>query len=274
MRHREHEWARFPGWPLDLSADFVADWSNSDPSAPPSRPAPVVLTHDIDSSEGLRNLVDRFLPLEEAVGARSSNYVVPCAWRIDHGLLREIVRRGHEIGVHGYDHSNRTPFVDASERRQRLTDGLAALAEYSPVGYRSPSLLRTEALVEDLADYYHYDSSIPTSGGPFPSSNNGCATARPFRIGRTMEVPISVRRDGTVRFLGYRPEEIAAMWQENAVAIASARGVVVLLTHCEKRFSGNSAMLAACQEFLASAQSSAAFRWSTAVDVARDAIRA
>jgi peptidoglycan/xylan/chitin deacetylase (PgdA/CDA1 family) len=274
MRHRQHEWARFPDWPLDLSADFVADWSNADPSAPIPRPTAVALTHDIDSLEGLRNLVDKFLPLEEAVGARSSNFIVPCAWRLDHGLLREIMQRGHEIGVHGYDHSNRTPFVDAKERRQRLKDGFEALAEYSPVGYRAPSLLRTEALVNDLAEYCSYDSSIPTSGGPFPSFNNGCATARPFRLGRTIEVPISLRRDGTVRFLGYTPATIGAMWKENAEEIARARGVVVLLTHCEKRFTGNPAMLAAYEDFLHFAKESTTFRWSTAADVARDAIHA
>src|SRR4051812_17014012 len=26
LRTRRSEWARYPGWPLDLSADFVADW--------------------------------------------------------------------------------------------------------------------------------------------------------------------------------------------------------------------------------------------------------
>src|SRR6185369_4808352 len=55
MRRRQHEWARFPDWPLDLSADFVDDWSAADPNPPTSGPAPAVLTHDIDSSEGLRN---------------------------------------------------------------------------------------------------------------------------------------------------------------------------------------------------------------------------
>lgn len=274
LRTRQWEWARFPGWPLDLSADFVSDWMSEDPVRPPARPAPVLVTHDIDSHEGLRNLVDHFLPLEEAVGARSTNYVVPCAWPLDHGLLREVVARGHEIGVHGYDHSNRTPFLKREERRRRLRDGRAQLGPYSPTGYRAPSLVRTAGLVEDLADYFLYDSSIPTSGGPFPTFNNGCATARPFRIGRTLEIPISVRRDGTAQFLGYSAPQIGPMWIENAEDIAAARGVVLLLTHCEKRFSGNPPMLAAYRQFLDFVAHSPRLEWSTAGQVAACAVRA
>jgi len=267
LRHRESEWARFPGWPIDLSADFVADWVCEAP-APAAGETPVLMTHDVDSAEGLRNLVDHFLPLEEAAGARSTSFVVPCAWQLDHGLLREVVARGHEIGVHGYDHSNRTPFLPAAERRQRLRSGREALQDYGAVGYRAPSLVRTRGLIDDLSDHFGYDSSIPTSGGPFPTFNNGCATARPFMIGRTLEIPITMRRDGTLLFLGYTPSEIATLWTTDAGELSAARGTVVLLTHCEKRFSGNSAMLAAYQEFLAHIASSSRFAWTTGSSLA------
>jgi peptidoglycan/xylan/chitin deacetylase (PgdA/CDA1 family) len=273
LRSRRSEWAQFPDWPLDLSADFVADWMCGSAPMPAAAPAPVMLTHDIDSARGLRNLVDLFLPIEEAVGARSTNFVVPCGWALDHGLLREVVTRGHEIGVHGYDHSNRTPFLGSHERRQRLSDGRSALEAYLPSGYRAPSLVRTAALVEDLADHFLYDSSVPTSGGPFPVFNNGCATARPFRIGRTLEIPITLRRDGSVQFLGYSPSEIGAMWKENAEHIATARGIVSLLTHCEKRFSGNPPMLDVYRQFLDFVRSSPRFEWSTAGRVAANAAR-
>jgi peptidoglycan/xylan/chitin deacetylase (PgdA/CDA1 family) len=271
LRRRQSEWAQFPGWPLDLSADFVADWMCGD-VPPPAAPAPVLLTHDIDSAGGLRNLVKLFLPIEEALGARSTNYVVPRGWALDHGLLREVVARGHEIGVHGYDHSNQTPFRASRERRQRLSDGRAALEAYSPAGYRAPSLVRTAALVNDVADYFRYDSSIPTSGGPFPVFNNGCATARPFKIGRTLEIPITLRRDGSVQFLGYSPDEIGAMWKESAEHLAASRGIVSLLTHCERRFSGNPPMLNAYRRFLEFLRSSPRFEWNTAARVAADAV--
>jgi peptidoglycan/xylan/chitin deacetylase (PgdA/CDA1 family) len=250
-RRRTRTWAAFPQWPIDLTADLLADLGErfSAPSHS-SPPAPVVVTHDIDSPEGLTNLVARFLPIEETAGARSTNYVVPCAWNVDHALVAEVVARGHGVGVHGYDHSHTTPFAADAERRKRL-DGARDFAErYAVDGYRAPSLLRTRPLLRDLAARYRYDSSIPTSGGLFPTPNNGCATARPFRIEGIVELPISLPRDGTLRFLGYTPDQMLRMWIECADLIARARGVVVLLTHCERRFSGQPRMLDAYRRFL------------------------
>ena len=268
LRARRAEWSRYPDWPLDLSADFVNDWTSGDELLPSSSRAPALLTHDIESPEGLRNLVEMFLPVEEAAGARSTSYVVPAGWPLDHGLLREVIARGHDIGVHGYDHSNRTAFLDSEERQRRLTAGRQALAMYSPQGYRAPSLVRTAPLIDDLGRYYRYDSSIPTSGGPFPVFNNGCASVRPFRIGRTLEIPITMWRDGSVRFLGYQPSDIGEMWEQNARAVAAARGVVMLLTHCERRFSGNPEMLDAYRRFVDFVRTSPAFEWSTPARIA------
>ena len=249
-RHRVDRWAAFPGWPIDLSADLLEDLRGSPPSPFTGRPAPVVLTHDIDSPEGLVNLSSMFTPLEEAAGARSTSYIVPCAWRIDHGLVGELVARGHDVGVHGYDHSNTTPFASDDERRRRLDAARPFADRYRVTGYRAPSLLRTRALLRDLGARYQYDSSIPTSGGLFPVPNNGCATARPFVVEGIVELPLTLPRDGSLRFLGHSPDEIARMWIECADLVARSRGVVVLLTHCERRFSGRSGMLDAYRRFL------------------------
>ncbi len=248
-RGRADRWAAFPGWPLDLSADLLFDLSL--PATPrPRNRMPVLLTHDIDSAEGLRNLVTHFLPIEEAAGARSTNFIVPCAWDVDHALVSEVAGRGHDIGVHGYDHSNLTPFAPPEERRRRLDAARPFAERHAATGYRAPSLLRTRALLKDLAGRYRYDSSIPTSGGLFPVPNNGCASARPFAIEGILELPLSMPRDGSLRFLGYSPDEIAALWIDCADRIQRAEGIVMLLTHCERRFSGNDAMLRAYRRFL------------------------
>lgn len=248
QRARQQTWARFPGWPLDLSADIAADLAGM--STITFSRTPVMLTHDIDSAEGLHNLHDLFMPIEEAAGMRSANYVVPCAWPIDPGLARAVRDRGHEIGVHGYDHANRTPFVSDAERRERLAAGHAFASEYGGSGYRAPSLLRTAALLEALQGFYRYDSSIPTSGGAFPVPNNGCASARPWRFGRMWELPLSMPRDGSLRFLGYSPARIGQMWRRAALQISASGGTINLLTHCEARFSGNKAMLHEYRGFL------------------------
>jgi hypothetical protein len=138
----------------------------------------------------------------------------------------------------------------ASEREFRLAAGFAVGARYGAIGYRSPSLLRTSSLLKDLAKHYRYDSSIPTSGGPFPTPNNGCASARPWRIGSLWEIPLSLPRDGSLRFLGYGPKQIATLWRRVAIAIARSGGLINILTHCENRFSNNPGMLAAYRQFL------------------------
>jgi peptidoglycan/xylan/chitin deacetylase (PgdA/CDA1 family) len=248
QRARQSSWASFPGWPLDLSADVAADLADL-PTVTFAR-TPALLTHDIDSAEGLRNLNEKFLPIEEAAGMRSANYIVPCAWPIDSGLIRSILERGHEIGVHGYDHANRTPFATEAERKVRVDAGHRFGRQYGAVGYRAPSLLRTKALIDALEPLYRYDSSIPTSGGPFPVPNNGCASARPWRFGRMWELPLSLPRDGSLRFLGHSPTEIGDLWREIAIRIADSGGMVNLLTHCEAGFSGNGPMLREYRRFV------------------------
>jgi peptidoglycan/xylan/chitin deacetylase (PgdA/CDA1 family) len=249
-RRQVARWAAFPGWPIDLSADFVADLVGMARLPLAGSRTPVLLTHDLDSPEGLRNLVGRFIDLEEQVGARSCSYVVPCGWRLDDALLDEVQRRGHEIGIHGYDHSNKTPFVGPAERQQRLDAAKPLLERYGAVGYRAPSLVRTEALIRDIARLYRYDSSIPMAGGLFPVPNNGCASARLWRLHGIWEVPLTLPRDGSLRFLGYEPSAIGRLWRETAEIVARSGGIVCLLTHCEDDFSGNAPMLGVYRDFL------------------------
>ena len=265
QRRRSHRWAAFPGWPLDLSVDIWSDLACKVPVRLTEAigGTPVLLTHDIDSPEGLQNLIDLFLPIEERHGARSCNFVVPCAWPLDAGLLRETQARGHEIAVHGYDHANRTPFAPPSERRDRLEAGKSFAANWGAIGYRAPSLLRTGALLEDLADLYRYDSSIPTSGGPFPVPNNGSATARPYKLDALWEFPLSLPRDGSLRFLGHAPPEIADLWWRCADQIAASGGLINLLTHCEVSFTGNREMLKAYGSLVEKLATDGRFRFVT-----------
>lgn len=273
QRRRHRRWARFPAWPLDLSADFLADLAGADPAGAghrPHGPTPVLLTHDLDSHEGLANLAALFLDREERVGAHSYSYTVPCKYALDHGLLAEVAARGHGIGMHGYDHSNLTAFVAPQERTARLEQGLKALAPYAPRGFRAPSLLRSRGLLREVARLFAHDSSIPTSGGLFPIPNNGCASARPFQAEGVLEIPLSMPRDGSMRFLGYSPREIAGVWKTCAERIADSGGVVVVLTHCERRFSGHPRYLAAYVDFLEYLAASPRFAFSTPDELAAD----
>ena len=255
-RERQHVWARFPRFPLDLSADFAADLCRL-PNPFRGHKTPVVLTHDLDTAEGLDNLVRLFLEAEEAVGARSTSFIPAKAWDVDLRGLDEVAARGHGVGVHGFDHNNRTPYCPQPEREARLAAARWLVERYGttggPVGYRAPSLVRTRALFRSLPALLGpggYDSTIPTSGGPFPAHNNGCATARPFRAEGLTELPLSMPRDANLWFQGYAAGDILRIWQDSAGRIAASGGVVVLLTHCERRFCGREPLWSTYTNFL------------------------
>lgn len=248
QKNRTSRWASYPNFPLDLTTDFLCDLVGG--NTPAQSHCPVILSHDLDSKEGLDNALQFFFPIEKSYGATSSNYIVPQKWKLDWAALDELVSQGHELGVHGYDHSNKTSYVNSGEMAARLNGAKELFDRYNIKGYRAPSLVRTPELLDALTAKYQYDSSIPTSGGLFPKANNGCASARPFGVNKIKVLPLSMPRDGSLIFLGFSPDEIVSIWKECATRIAKANGVVVLLTHCEHRFSGNYKMLAAYQQIL------------------------
>lgn len=246
----QDRWAFFPGWPLDLSADVWEDAAALCRGESPKRlDACLVLSHDVDTLEGLRWL-PRLVEAEEAAGYRSVEYVVPFRFEIDHGILRDAAGAGCEIGVHGCTHDNKLPYCEEGEIRERLARAQDFRERYGARGFRAPSLLRTERLFRVLASLGYYDSSVPTSGGRFPTPNNGCASARAFRVAGLWELPITLPRDGSLLALGHSPREILDMWKTLAKAIITRGGIVHLLTHGEAHFSGNDRMLDVYREFL------------------------
>jgi len=150
---------------------------------------------------------------------------------------------------------------------QRLAAARDLIRRYHIKGYRAPSLLRTPELLQDLREFYLYDSSIPTSGGIFPVLNNGCASARPFRIDGIWELPLSMPSDSNLWFQGFKPEEIFQVWKKCAHQIARSGGVVVLLTHCERRFSGSDPLGGVYERFLDYVAAHPDFNFSSPVDL-------
>ena len=192
-----------------------------------------------DTLEGLLQSAwsSLFLPIEEKVGAVSSNYIVPCAWTIDHALLAEVRDRGHEIGIHGYDHSNRTPFATPDEMLRRLSAARPLIERYGIIGYRAPSLLRTVALVEAIGGMYRYDSSILTSEGCCLGPQQWLchrSAVTGLKAGRCQRSPRHCRAMAACVSSGMTLQEIAAVWRACAERIAASGGIVSLLTHCER----------------------------------------
>jgi hypothetical protein len=243
-RHAVRNWDaeghthRAPIWPVDTSLDFFADQLSPTPDYLRNR-TPVIISHDLDTREGLNNYLEFFLPMELRLGvSRPAAFIVPKWFQHDDAAIPKLIA-STELGIHGYDHSGRTPFAESAELSQRLKYGANLAARLGASGYRAPSLLRSANLLLELEATYSFDSSIPTSGGPLPTPGSGAATVRPFLINSLVEVPVTLPRDGSLIFLGNQWFDIGRIWRESAQIVRGARGVVVLLIHCENRFSGS-----------------------------------
>lgn len=108
----------------------------------------------------------RCLDLLDHHGVAATFFVLGWTAERHPDLVREIVRRGHEIGCHSYahpEHYKLTPEAFRDDCRRAL-DALAAAGVEEVAGYRSPSFSLTPpvhhylAILADLG--FRYDSSI------------------------------------------------------------------------------------------------------------------
>ena len=255
---RRRRGAVFPAWPIEPSVEVARHaWLRARQLAEPGTEARpwwpdgkrfvLVLTHDIDSSGGQR-VAGELAALEEERGLRSCSYVVGQDWPVDHGRLEALRACGHELGLHDAHHDNRGPFLERGALEARL-DGCAELVErHGMTGFRSPSMLRTDALYAALSGRFAYDSSMPDTGLlPEP---NGCATVFPIACGGVPVLPLTLPPDGQLRSLGLAPDEVVGRWIAKTEWIARAGGVAMLLTHPEPGFTAEPEMQRAYARFL------------------------
>ncbi|HVP31072.1 MAG TPA: polysaccharide deacetylase family protein [Myxococcota bacterium] len=113
----------------------------------------------------------RILELLDRAGVRGAFFVE--GWNGTHeaDALREIVRRGHELGMHGWLHEEWRSLDVATERSlaARATEAIERGAGVRPRGFRAPGGGRTPATPEILrALGYRYDASLGDGMRPAP----------------------------------------------------------------------------------------------------------
>ena len=114
-----------------------------------------VLTHDIETADGLRRIPE-IAAIEEELGFRSSWNLVPHKYPIDRGLVRDLCKRGFEIGIHGFNHDGKL-FLSEAIFRQRAEAINEALRDYECVGFRAPMVHRNLSWLQALD--VEYDAS-------------------------------------------------------------------------------------------------------------------
>ena len=227
----------FPAWPLEQSLvhllRFYAlclltasgkDELSFDWFWPKSYRAAAILTHDVESAEGLRRAVD-IAALEEARGLRSSFNIVARWYPLDGRIIEELLARGFELGVHGVYH-DRSMFGSRSGFEEQLPIVREMAERVNASGFRSPATHRVVDWLGELP--VEYDCSIPHSD-PFEPIPGGCCSLWPFFIGDVVELPYTLPQDHTLfTLLGRRSIDL---WQAQLEAIERFHGLVQVVSH-------------------------------------------
>ncbi len=228
---------RFPAWPIEPKVvQLVEDClkrvleTTGNPALHRLAPWPegkrfsFVITHDVESIEGLR-YAPTLAALEEKYGFVSSWNLVPELYPIDWKIVTELKSAGGEIGIHGLKHDGRE-FENRAIFEKRLGKIRQYAHQWGACGFRSPSTLRNADWMPELG--FDYDCSFHDSD-PYEPQPGGCCSIWPFFIKDLVELPITLPQDHTLfEILGHRD---ISLWITKADWIERHSGMVLIDVH-------------------------------------------
>ena len=242
-------------WPILRGSETAPkDW----PGWPDGKEFALVLTHDVETEQGVCNC-KLLMRLEADLGFRSSyNFIPEGDYRVSKQLRDELTSKGFEVGVHDLYHdgklySSRAGFA---EKARRIND---YLRDWGAVGFRSGFMLHNLEWLSDLNTLY--DSSTFDTD-PFEPQPDGVGTIFPFwvprishngeqndsginngkseqRLSGYVELPYTLPQDSTV-FLLLR-ERHPDIWFQKLDWIARHGGMALLNVHPDYACFDNSA---------------------------------
>ena len=233
---RVQERLPFPRWPIETSLhdfyaylfDVFAELAGS--RVPTLAPWPrnyswaLVLTHDVETSTGYRN-VHLLRHLELEADCRSSWNFVPRRYEVEDSFVDELLEDGFEVGVHGLYHDGRD-FASLSTLLERIPAMREYANKWRASGFRSPATHRVWEWMPLLG--FDYDSSFPDTD-PYEPQPGGCCTWLPYFNEDLVELPITLAQDYTL-FTILRHED-ERLWLEKAHFLREHGGMALLITH-------------------------------------------
>ena len=225
----------FPGWPVEDSLHDFYGWLFAMIAEVAGEPVPflglwpagrswaLVLTHDVETAVGYRDMNLLRAP-ERVRGYRSSWNLVGARYQVDSETVRALQDDGCEIGVHGLWHDGRDltgRFLD-----ERLPAMWEHASQWNAVGFRSPATHRDWDLMHRLG--FDYDSSYADTD-PYEPQPGGCCTFLPYFNRGTVELPITLPQDHTLFTILQHAD--AELWLRKAEHIRDRAGMVLVLTH-------------------------------------------
>ncbi len=217
-------------WPINEAASAVpVGW----PGWPEGKRFALVLSHDVESAEGLEN-VRHVAELEREFGLRSSfNFIPEGGYQVSDDLRTWLADGGFEIGVHDLHHDGKLyESRDSFRKKAGLING--HLRNWGAVGFRSGFMLRQLDWLHDLDT--EYDASTFDTD-PFEPQPDGCRTIFPFfvpdREGASgegyVELPYTLPQDSTLFLL--LGERTADIWLRKLDWIAENGGLALVNIH-------------------------------------------
>ena len=226
----------FPRWPIEDSLHSLYAWLFEVLADVAGRPVPYiglwpggrswafVLTHDVETADGYRD-IELLRGAERDMGYRSSWNFVGFRYQVEDAVVHALQDEGCEVGVHGLRHDGR----DLGSRRlmeKRLPAMRQFADRWKAVGFRSPSTQRRWGWMPRLG--FDYDSSY-TDTDPYEPQPGGCCTYLPYFNEAMVELPMTLPQDHTVFcVLEHADPDI---WLRKAQFLRDRKGMVLLVTH-------------------------------------------
>jgi hypothetical protein len=214
----------FYAWLITLIAEFARQPVPFLDPWPDGRSWALVLTHDVETAVGYRDM-ELLRSLERIRGYSSSWNFVGQRYPVDEERLRALRDDGCEVGVHGLRHDGR----DLASRRM-MEHRLPAIREFAErweaTGFRSPATQRSWDLMPRLG--FDYDSSYSDTD-PYEPQPGGCCSYWPYFNRAMVELPMTLPQDHTMFSILQKagPE----VWLQKAQYLRQRQGMVLVLTH-------------------------------------------
>lgn len=191
---------------------------------PDAATSALVLTHDVETSVGVQ-LIEPLAKIEEELGLRSCWNLVPQKYPIDEGLVADLLERGFELGVHGYNHDGRL-FTSEREFEQRVPAMNEGFRRFDACGFRAPMVHRNLDWICRLD--IEYDASC-FDVDPFQAMPGGIGSLWPCIVNGIVELPYTMPQDHTL-FTSLEHTS-THVWEKKAEFIRQHKGMTLLLTH-------------------------------------------
>lgn len=205
---------------LFLSFDFDAESAEYRISADP-----VALSK---GRFGVYRGVYKVLDVLDTYGIKST-FFTP-AWVIERypDVIRDIMKKGHEIASHGYLHERLDELSSSDEESvfNKINEVFLRIIGHSPKGFRSPYWKWSDKTIELLIKHgYIYDSSLMDDEIPYIIDYKGY---------KLVELPVDWRLDDWPYLEYYRsltPEDLLRAWIKELDVARNVRGYVSITMH-------------------------------------------